>query len=93
MNKRVAELQKIKLFRICFSKLRSLVQLNALIQLFNAFKNILHEDTAIERLQYQKYKTLHDNLNPFKVYLFGFFLNFGKYQKLCPLLRFLKILE
>lgn len=88
MNERVAELQKIKLFRICF-----LVQLNALIQLFNAFKTTLPEDTAIDRLQYQKYKALHDNLNPLKVYLFGVFLNFGKYQKLCPLLRFLKILE
>lgn len=69
-----------------FIKLRSLVQLNALIQLFNAFKTILHEDTAIDRLQYQKYKTLH---YPLKVYLF----DFGKYQKLCPLLRFLKNLE
>lgn len=76
-----------------FIKLRSLVQLNALIQLFNAFKTILHEDTAIDRLQYQKYKTLHDNLNPLKVYLFGLYFNFGKYQKLCPLLRFLKNLE
>lgn len=76
-----------------FIKLRSLVQLNALIQLFNAFKTTLPEDTAIDRLQYQKYKTLHDNLNPLKVYLFGLYFNFGKYQKLCPLLRFLKNLE
>lgn len=73
-----------------FIKLRSLVQLNGLIQLFNAFKTILHEDTAIDRLQYQKYKTLH---YPLKVYLFGLYFNFGKYQKLCPLLRFLKNLE
>lgn len=71
---------------ICFSKPKSLVHLNASIQLLNnALKTILQKDTTIDRLQYKMYKTLHDYFDPLKVLnlVFNFFLEFFNNRASC----------